>query len=381
MTYDLLIKGGTVVDPSQGLNGVRDVALAGGNVAAVEESIPENDALEHVDASGLIVTPGLMDLHVHNYWGVTHYGIEPDPTNITKGVTTALDAGSAGAKTFPAFRRYVLERSDTRLLALLNISALGMISPKIGELDELALADVELAVRTGRENRDFVLGIKARLSKAIAGDHDVEALKRALEAAEAIDGFVMIHVGITKTPMEDLTAMLRPGDAVTHSFHGNSHGILDDAGRVIDGIVESQKRGIIFDIGHGAGSFSFDVAEKALAQGFYPGNISSDLHAYNIEGPVHDQVTTLSKFLHLGLSLDNVIRLSTETTARTMGLANKLGTLKVGAEGDVTILRLDEGRFALTDSYGATVEARQKLGHDNTVKGGRLYRPWLGVSD
>ncbi len=381
MTYDLLIKGGTVVDPSQGLNGVRDVALAGGNVAAVEESIPENDALEHVDASGLIVTPGLMDLHVHNYWGVTHYGIEPDPTNITKGVTTALDAGSAGAKTFPAFRRYVLERSDTRLLALLNISALGMISPKIGELDELALADVELAVRTGRENRDFVLGIKARLSKAIAGDHDVEALKRALEAAEAIDGFVMIHVGITKTPMEDLTAMLRPGDAVTHSFHGNSHGILDDAGRVIDGIVESQKRGIIFDIGHGAGSFSFDVAEKALAQGFYPGNISSDLHAYNIEGPVHDQVTTLSKFLHLGLSLDNVIRLSTETTARTMGLANKLGTLKVGAEGDVTILRLDEGRFALTDSYGATVEARQKLGHVNTVKGGRLYRPWLGVSD
>jgi len=381
VTYDLLIKGGTVVDPSQGLNGVRDVALAGGNVAAVEESIPENDALEHVDASGLIVTPGLMDLHVHNYWGVTHYGIEPDPTNITKGVTTALDAGSAGAKTFPAFRRYVLERSDTRLLALLNISALGMISPKIGELDELALADVELAVRTGRENRDFVLGIKARLSKAIAGDHDVEALKRALEAAEAIDGFVMIHVGITKTPMEDLTAMLRPGDAVTHSFHGNSHGILDDAGRVIDGIVESQKRGIIFDIGHGAGSFSFDVAEKALAQGFYPGNISSDLHAYNIEGPVHDQVTTLSKFLHLGLSLDNVIRLSTETTARTMGLANKLGTLKVGAEGDVTILRLDEGRFALTDSYGATVEARQKLGHVNTVKGGRLYRPWLGVSD
>lgn len=381
MTYDLLIKGGTVVDPSQGLNGVRDVALAGGNVAAVEESIPENDALEHVDASGLIVTPGLMDLHVHNYWGVTHYGIEPDPTNITKGVTTALDAGSAGAKTFPAFRRHVLERSDTRLLALLNISALGMISPKIGELDELALADVELAVRTGRENRDFVLGIKARLSKAIAGDHDVEALKRALEAAEAIDGFVMIHVGITKTPMEDLTAMLRPGDAVTHSFHGNSHGILDDAGRVIDGIVESQKRGIIFDIGHGAGSFSFDVAEKALAQGFYPGNISSDLHAYNIEGPVHDQVTTLSKFLHLGLSLDNVIRLSTETTARTMGLANKLGTLKVGAEGDVTILRLDEGRFALTDSYGATVEARQKLGHVNTVKGGRLYRPWLGVSD
>ncbi len=378
MKYDLLIKGGTVVDPSQGLNAVRDVGMAGGKVAAVEASLLESDAQEMVDASGLIVVPGLMDLHVHNYWGVSHYGIEPDPTNISKGVTTALDAGSAGAKTFAAFRRYVLERCDTRLLALLNISATGMISPKIGELDDIEMADVELAVRTGRENRDFVLGIKARLSKAIAGDHDVDAVKRALEAAEAIDGFVMIHVGITKTPMEELTAMLRPGDAVTHSFHGHSHGILDDAGRVIDGIIEAQKRGIIFDIGHGAGSFSFDVAEKALAQGFYPGNISSDLHVYNIEGPVYDQVTTLSKFLHLGMSLDDVIRLSTETTARTMGLGGKLGTLKVGAEGDATILRLNEGQFTLTDSYGATVEARQKLGHETTIKGGRVYKPWLG---
>ena len=377
MAYDLVIKSGTVIDPSQGLSAIRDVALADGKVAAIEKGIPETLAQEVLDASGLIVTPGVLDLHVHVFWGASHYGIEPDPGNVAKGVTTALDVGSAGAHTFAAFRRYVLETADTRLYALLNISAMGMISPKIGELEDLRWADVEDAVEVGRANRDYVLGIKARLGRAQAADNDLEALKRAIEAAEALDGFVMIHVGNTRTPLEELTAMLRPGDAVTHAFHGHAHGILDDAGRVLDGIKEAQQRGIVFDIGHGAGSFSFDTAEKALAQGFFPGNISSDLHIYNIEGPVFDQVTTLSKFMHLGMSLEDVIRLSTETTATTMGMSDTLGTLKVGAEGDVTVMRLDEGRFALTDSMGVSVEARQRLTHVRTVRAGRIYRPWL----
>ena len=377
MAYDLLIKGGTVVDPSQGLNAVRDVALSEGKVAAVAEGISESQAGEMVDATGLIVTPGLLDLHVHTFWGVSHFGIEPDIGNIAKGVTTALDVGSAGARTFPAFRRHVMEHADTRLLALLNISAMGMISPKIGELEDLRWADVEEAVAVGRENRDLVLGIKARLSREQAGERDVEALKRALEAAEALGGFVMIHVGDTTTPMEKLTAMLRPGDVVTHSFHGRPHGVLDDAGRVIDGITEAQQRGVVFDIGHGAGSFSFDIAEKAMSQGFFPGNISSDLHSYSIEGPVFDQVTTLSKFMWLGMSLDEVVRLSTETTAATMGMDDRLGTLRVGAEGDVAILGVEEGRFALTDTQGRSVTARQRLSHVRTIRAGRVYRPWL----
>jgi len=228
MAYDLLIRGGTVIDTSQGLNDVRDVALSDGKVAAVEEGIPESLARETLDASDLIVTPGLLDLHVHVFWGATHYGIEPDTGNVEKGVTTAVDAGSAGAGTFPAFRRHVLERADTRLYALLNISAMGMISPKIGELEDLRWADVEAAVETGRANRDYVLGIKARLSVNLAGEQDVEVLKRAIEAAEALDRFVMIHVGNTKTPLDELAAMLRPGDVVTHSFHGRDHGVLDD---------------------------------------------------------------------------------------------------------------------------------------------------------
>ena len=378
MLYDLLIKGGTVVDPSQGLNVLRDVALTDGKVAAVDEGISESEAREVVDASGLLVVPGLLDLHVHVFWSVSHFGIDPDLTSLAKGVTTAVDAGSAGANTFPAFRKYVLEPSETRLYALLNISAMGMIAMEIGELEDLRWADVEKAVATSRENRDLILGIKVRLSREIAGEQDVDALKLGIEAAEAFGGFVMAHVGNTKTPLEDLTSMLRPGDVVTHAFHGRSDGILNDAGRVKDGIKEAQRRGVVFDVGHGAGSFAFETAEKALSDGFLPGNISSDLHVYNIRGPVHDQVSVLSKFLHLGMPLSDVVRLSTETTAGVIGAGHMLGSLRVGADGDVTVLRQDEGDFTFTDSVGVSVQSRQRLSHVLTVKGGRVYRPWLG---
>ena len=175
--------------------------------------------------------------------------------------------------------------------------------------------------------------------------------------------------------MEKLVNMLRPGDVVTHSYHGNDYGILDDAGRVIDGIKEAQQRGVIFDVGHGAGSFSFDVAEKALSRGFGPGNISSDIHIYNIEGPVFDQVTTISKFMWLGMSLDDVIRLTTESTANIID-APGLGTLKIGSAGDATILRRDEGKFIMTDSVGRSVTANEKLAHVRTIRSGRVYRPW-----
>jgi dihydroorotase len=378
MPYDLLIRGGTVVDPSQGLDDLRDVALSGGKVAAVEVAIPESEAADTLDATGLIVLPGLLDLHVHAFWGVSHYGVEPDVSNLARGVTTALDAGSAGSDTFAAFRRYVLDRCDTRLYCLLNISSMGMISPTIGELEDLRWADVQKAVRVGSENRDRVLGIKARLSRAQAGENDVEALKRGLDAAEGLGGILMIHIGDSKTPLEDLVEMLRPGDVVTHSFTGMPNGVLDNTGKVLPGVLEAQRRGVVFDIGHGAGSFSFDVAEKALAQGFFPGNISSDIHSYNIEGPVFDQLTVLSKLMWLGMPLGEVVRLSTESTARTLGMGGSLGTLNVGAEGDVTLTRLDEGHFTLTDSMERSVTASRKLSHVTTVKGGRVYRSWAG---
>ena len=203
----------------------------------------------------------------------------------------------------------------------------------------------------------------------------------------------MIHVGNSATPLPDLMRMLRPGDAVTHSFHGFADGVLDDSGAVIEGMKEAQARGVVIDVGHGAGGFSFRAAEKALSEGVLPGTISSDLHIDNIEGPVYDLVTTMSKFMHLGMSLDDVISRCTETTARTIGKDGKLGTLRPGAHGDVTILRLEEGRFTLRDrlstatSLGGTrweapssVEASERLTHVRTIKAGRVYRPWLGTT-
>ncbi|MDA1349446.1 MAG: amidohydrolase/deacetylase family metallohydrolase [Chloroflexi bacterium] len=391
MKYDLLIKDGTVVDPSQGLNAVRDVALDLGKVAAVGDSIPADSAREVLDARGLIVTPGLIDLHVHSYWGASTYGIDPDVSNLAMGVTTALDAGSAGALTFPAFRRHTIDKADTRLYALLNISAMGMVSPKIGELEDLRWADVALAVESGRKNRDRVLGIKARLGRHLLGESsDVEALKRAIEAAEGFDGFVMIHVGASPSPLPKLMSMLRPGDVVTHSFHGFEDGVLEGSGAVVEGMKEAQARGVVIDLGHGAGGFSFKAAEKALANGVVPDTISTDIHNTSIEGPVYDFATTLTKLMHLGMSLEEVVKRSTETPARVMGLGDRLGMLKVGAEGDVTVLRVEDGRFKLVDRLspltklgsakwepGTTVEASKRLVHVHTIKGGAVYRPWM----
>ncbi len=377
MDYDLLITGGTVIDPAQNLMAPRDVAIAGGKIAAVAPSLTGGQAAETLDATGLLVTPGLVDLHVHAYWGVSHYGILPDPANVAQGVTTALDVGSAGARTFQAFRRFVIERSQTRLYALLNISNLGMIAPQVGELDDLRYADVNEAVDVARANRDCVLGIKCRLSENVAGDHDVAALKRAVEAAEALGCFVMVHVGNSHTPMEDLAALLRPGDVITHSYHPFRHGVLDDDGRVIDGIRAAQERGVFLDVGHGVASFAFQVAEQALAQGLRPDTLSSDLHIYNIEGPVYSLLDVLSKFMYLGLPLADVIRLSTTAPARVMGLDSRIGTLQEGAEADVALLRLDEGQFTFTDAAGVSVTGRQKLSHVRTISRGRVYRPWL----
>ena len=392
MRYDLLIKGGTVVDPSQSLSARKDVALAHGKVASVEDSIPAERAKEVLDAKGLIVTPGLIDLHVHAYWGACTYGVDPDVSNLANGVTTALDAGSAGALTFRGFRKHTMERARTRLFALLNISAMGIPSPDIGELEDLRWADVDLAIEAGLANRDYVKGIKARLGRHILGESsDVEALKRAIEAAEGFGGLVMTHVGNSPTPLPVLMDMLRPGDVVTHAFHGFEDGVLEDSLTVVEGMKEAQARGVVIDVGHGGGSFSFKSAKRALANGVLPDTISTDISSFTIEGPVYDFATTLTKFMHFGMTLEDVVRRSTETPARVLGLAGTIGTLKVGAEGDVTVMREEEGSFTLVDRLspmtrmgatkwepGTSLEASRRLVHVHTVKGGALYRPWLG---
>lgn len=375
--YDLVVKGGRVIDPSQGLAAVRDVAISGDRIAAVEESIPESEALHVVDATDRIVTPGWIDIHVHVYDGVAPLGIPADPNCVAKGVTTVVDAGSAGAHTFPGLRKYVIEAVDTRVFALLNISVVGQSTLSEdnlwGELLDLRYANTDLAIRTIERHRDLILGVKVRLTRNIAGDHDLEALRRAREAADAVGLPVMVHIGGSASSIPEILKLVKPGDVITHSFRGGEGGILDDEGRVMEPVLESVDAGVHLDIGHGAGSFSFDTAEKAMAQGLLPGTISSDVHQFNVHGPVFDLATTVSKFLHLGLSLEDAIARVTQHPSRVFGALNGLGSLRVGAPADVSVFTLERGRFRFSDALGETRTGEQLLKPAATVRAGRLY--------
>ncbi len=375
MTWDLVIKNGTVIDPSQCLHAKRDIAIAGGKIRAIEKYISDGDTHDVIEADGLIVTPGLVDLHVHVWWGVAHLAVEADPSCLYRGVTTAIDAGSSGSNTIAGFHRYVIQKTDTRVLAFLHISGMGQLDSEIGELEDVRWARVEKAVEAAKMFPETIVGIKVRLSEAILGNNDLIAMERALEASSQLGKPLMIHIGGTVNPVERYLEQLRPGDIVTHSFTGNPPGIVDNTGKVIDAARDAMNRGVNFDVGHGAGSFSFDVAEKCAADGFAPGTVSSDVHRYNIRGPVYDLLTTLSKYLYLGYSLNEVIAFSTQRPSSAIRMSDTIGSLRVGADADISIIKLLEGDFELTDAKGSTRQGRQLLVPVETVKNGRRYPP------
>jgi dihydroorotase len=375
--YDLLIRGGTVVDPAQGLHALRDVAIDKGRIVRVEANISPDAAGQVLDATSHIVTPGLIDIHVHIYPGVSHYGIDPDPTCLMKGVTTVCDAGSAGADTFEGFRRYVIEVSETRILAFLNISAIGMVDPLDNELEDIRYANPERAIRVCERHRDVIQGVKVRLTKTNVGNNGIQPLKLAKKAAEALGMPLMIHFGGTPGPLEEILAELRGGDILTHCFHGRTHGILGEDGSVLPGILEAVRRGVLFDVGHGVGSFSFEVAQAAIRQGFSPATISSDLHYYNVHGPVFDLATTMSKFLLLGLSLQEVLAKTTTVPARLLGLSGQLGSIREGFLADVAIFAMHTGDFLFEDSLKKRMTGRQRLEPVAVIRGGRIYHSLL----
>jgi dihydroorotase len=377
MNYELLIKNGTVVDPAQSIHARKDVAFANGRVATLSDEIPASDAREVLDAKGCFVTPGLIDLHVHVFYGVSHFGIEPDPTCLARGATTVVDAGSAGADTFPGFRKYVIDVSDTRILAQLNISSQGMLTQEIGELENPDYADIGKACQMIEQHRDIILGVKVRLTReSIVGERaQMLPLHRAREAADAAGLPIMVHPqDAWCESIDDILAFMGERDILTHCFHDMECGILDENGKIRDAVHAAIERGVIFDVGHGAGSFSWDVVQKAMAQGVEPTTISSDLHVYNVNGPVYDLVNVVNKFLYLGMPLDDALAKVTSIPAETILMPGQVGTLAVDAWGDAVIFELREGEFQLIDARGETKIGKQKLEPVVVVKGGQVYR-------
>ena len=377
MQYDLLLKGGELIDPAQSLRAQRDVAFKDGKVVAVAEQLAADQAGEVIDCQGLIVAPGMIDLHVHVYWGVSHYGIWPDTHCVAKGVTTAVDAGSAGSDTFPGFRRFIIDASATRLFATLNISAMGMLDADVGELMDIRYARVDRAIKTIEANRDVILGVKVRLTKnaLVSEEAGIRPLHMAREAADAVGLPIMVHPqDAWVESIDDILKVMGKGDILTHCFHNHACGIFDDHGKIRDSVHAAIERGVIFDVGHGFGSFSWEVVESAMAQGIQPTTISSDLHVYNVDGPVFDLATTATKFLHLGLSLEETIAKVTQVPADVIKMPGQIGTLVPGAWGDAVVFRQETGEFPLVDSLGVQRTGHQRLVPVTTVRAGAVYK-------
>ena len=382
--FDLLIKGGSVVDPVALTSTTLDIGITDGRIAALAPALSDGESNRVIDAHGLLVTPGLVDLHVHVWSGVAELAIDNDPNHLARGTTTVVDAGSSGSNTFPGFRRHVIEPSATRTLAFLHISGMGQLDLEIGELEDIRWARVDRAVEMARANPDSIVGIKLRLSTMLVASNARVAFDRAHEATAAIGKPLMLHIGGTADEaftLEEALGRLRPGDIVTHSFTGWPPGIVDSTGHVIDAAMDARRRGVLFDIGHGAGSFSFRVAEAALADGFTPNSISSDLHVGNLHGPVFDLVTTLSKFLLLGLSVEEVIAMATLRPALAIGRQEEFGTLKVGGVADLSLLKVVEGRVTFHDTRGESRVGDRRLEPVATVRAGVVTEPaaWGGA--
>jgi dihydroorotase len=368
---DLVIKGGRVIDPGLGLSAVRDIVVSNNRVQRIVQDF-EGTAKQVIDASGKIVTPGLVDIHVHVYEGVSSVAINADASSVAKGATTVVDAGSAGATTFPGFRKYVIDRSATRVYALLNISNAGLVLSN--EYADLAYVNAAAAQRVIESNRDVILGIKVRMTPNIAGGQDLEVLRRARQVADATGVAVMVHIGGGASPLKDILSLLKQGDVVTHALHARSGQIIDADGKIVPDVTEARGRGIWMDIGHGSGNLSFAVAEKAMAAGFVPDTISSDIHSRNVNGPVYDLATTMSKFMLLGMTLEQVVGCATTTAAKAFKFPLKVGTLAEGSDADIAVFSLEEGQFEFTDSVGQKRTGRQKLTHFATIRSGNLIR-------
>lgn len=378
MAFDLILKGGRIVDPSQSLDRIADIGFAAGKVAKIGTDLAGDARTEVRDVSGHIVSPGLIDLHTHVYWGGTSLGIDAEEFCRSSGVTTCIDTGSAGPGNFAGFRRHVIDVSAVRILAYLHVSFAGIYAYSrtvmVGESEELRLMAPAEAVQVAEENRDVIIGIKVRVGRNSSGTSGTAPLDIALQAANEAGLPLMCHIDFPPPSYEDVLERLRPGDVLTHAFRPFPNAPVNPQGKVKEAVLRARQRGVLFDIGHGKGSFAFKTARGMLANGFYPDTISSDVHALCINGPAFDQVTTLSKFLCLGMPLNDVIAATTLNAAMALKRP-ELGSLKPSSIGDATILSVQQGKFDYVDVVGEHMVGDKRIVSEGVVIAGHWWHP------
>ncbi|MBT3341515.1 MAG: amidohydrolase/deacetylase family metallohydrolase [Gemmatimonadetes bacterium] len=372
-TYDLLLTGAQVLDPSQALQDRVDVAVRDGRIAAVGPNLT-GVARERIDLTGRLLTPGWIDIHAHIYAGATTWGIRADALCLSTGVTTIVDAGSPGWANLPGFIDYIATPSRTRVLTFVHVSGIGLIYGPIGECEDIRYADPERTAAAIERWREVCVGVKVRQGRHQVGDNGVEPLRLAVQAGRYTKTPVMTHIAVG-VPLADVLDQMRPGDIVTHCYQGTGDGILGIDDEIEPAVREARERGILFDVGHGGGSFRFDIARAAMSRGFMSDVISTDLHAHNIDGPVFSLAETASKLLNLGVSLEEVVRQCTAAPAAAIGRP-ELGTLAVGSAADLAVFDVREGgQFEFRDVAGEVLVGERRIEPHLTVRAGTVYRP------
>ncbi len=374
--YDLILKGGEVIDPSQNLRGIRDVGFKDGKVAVISENLPSERASRVADVSGKLVLPGLIDLHTHFAYEVVPYCADPDRDYLPIGVTTAVDTGSTGWMNFPVFRKLVIERAETNLFAFIHVSSIGtmmMGALDLPDLVDFRLVRVDEAIRCIEENRDVLLGVKVRLAPdGTTVEHAVPALKIARRIADETNTLLMIHVMNSVLPIAEVLEYLKPGDVATHIFQGTEHNILDDKSKVREEVWTARKSGVIFDTACAAQHYSIPVCQAAIDQGLLPHTISTDFTTWPTNKKRYDLLGIMTIFHALGMSLEDVATCVTSNPASVIA-RSELGSLSVDAVGDASVLELEDGNFSYTDSLGHEVSAKRRFAPVLTVRRGRVW--------
>ena len=374
--YDLALTGGNLLDPAQGIsNARRDIAFKDGKVAAIADQIAPDQAAHCVDITGKLVTPGLIDLHGHFYHGGSGSAVHADRTCLSSGVTTGVDAGSAGFLNYGAMRDYVFPAHRTRLVAFLHIGAVGLAANRVlgGGLHDMRIIDVAQTARAIKDNPGFLFGVKVRMHyDAVARWNAHEAMAKAKEAATEAGVRLMVHVSGTPIPLPDVLEHLGPGDISTHAFNGHPDNILDQAGKIRPAVRDAVQRGVIMDVAHAGVHCDVEVAKAAMDQGVIPDTISTDVHIAPPGRTVYLMNDLVSKFHAMGMPLADAITASTSRPAQVLGLQDRIGSLAVGMEGDAAVWEQRQGRFVWHDMAGHNVEGALRLDTFATVKAGAV---------